>query len=161
MIIGVPQEVKTAENRVAIVPGGSETLIAHGHRVLLQTGAGLRSGFDDEDYTRTGVEIVADAESIYDRSDLVLKVKEPLPSEYDFLKEGQILFTYLHLAAARDLTLSLLERKVVAIAYEAVEFDDGFLPLLSPMSEIAGRMAPQEGAKYLEKTFGGRGVLLS
>jgi alanine dehydrogenase len=161
MIIGIPKEIKNAENRVAIVPGGSETLIAHGHKVLMETGAGLGSGFGDEDYARTGVEIVTDPKSVYDWSDLVLKVKEPLPSEYDFLKEGQVLFTYLHLAAAEDLTQNLLRRKVVAIAYEAVELDDGLLPLLSPMSEIAGRMAPQEGAKYLEETSGGRGVLLS
>jgi alanine dehydrogenase len=161
MVIGVPKEIKTAENRVALVPGGSETLIARGHRVLLQAGAGAGSGFDDAEYARTGVEIVPDGQSVFARSDLVLKVKEPLPSEYNLLREGQILFTYLHLAASESLTAILLKQKIVGIAYETVELEDGSLPLLSPMSEIAGRMAPQEGAKYLEETFGGRGVLLS
>jgi alanine dehydrogenase len=160
MVIGVPKEIKTAENRVALVPGGAETLIARGHAIVMQAGAGTGSGFDDEEYRRTGVEIVSDAESVFARADLLLKVKEPLPSEYELLREGQILFTYLHLAASESLSLNLLQRKIVAIAYETVELEDGSLPLLSPMSEIAGRMAPQEGAKYLEETFGGRGVLL-
>jgi alanine dehydrogenase len=160
MIIGVPKEIKVAENRVALVPGGAETLIARGHKVIMQAGAGTGSGFDDEEYAKTGVEIISDAEPIFARADLLLKVKEPLPCEYDLLREGQVLFTYLHLAASENLTLALLKRKTISIAYETVEIDDGSLPLLSPMSEIAGRMAPQEGAKYLEETFGGRGVLL-
>lgn len=160
MIIGVPKEIKNEESRVAIVPGGAETLILRGHTVLLQKGAGIRSGFGDDEYARLGVQIVSDAESVFNAAELILKVKEPLPVEYDMLREGQVLFTYLHLAASESLTLSLLGRKTIAIAYETVELEDGSLPLLSPMSEIAGRMAPQEGAKYLEETFGGRGVLL-
>jgi alanine dehydrogenase len=160
MVIGIPREIKNEENRVAIVPGGVETLVAQGHKVLVQKGAGTGSGFDDGAYARAGAEIAADGHAVFEKGDLVLKVKEPLPSEYDMLREGQILFTYLHLAASESLTIKLIERGVVAIAYETVESDDGFLPLLSPMSEIAGRMAPQEGAKYLEETFGGRGVLL-
>ncbi len=160
MIIGIPREIKNEENRVAIVPGGVQTLVARGHRVLVQTGAGAGSGFDDGEYVRAGAEVVRDGNVVYEEGELVLKVKEPLPSEYGAMKEGQVLFTYLHLAASESLTLNLLSQGVVAIAYETVETDDGFLPLLSPMSEIAGRMAPQEGAKYLEETFGGRGVLL-
>ncbi len=160
MVIGVPREIKNEENRVAIVPGGAQTLAARGHRVLVQYGAGAGSGFDDEAYARAGAQMVPGADTIFETAELILKVKEPLPSEYEMLREGQILFTYLHLAASEALTHSLLERKVIGIAYETVETEDGFLPLLSPMSEIAGRMAPQEGAKYLEETFGGRGVLL-
>ena len=161
MIIGVPKEIKASENRVALVPGGSETLVTHGHTVLVQAGAGAGSGFEDGDYLKTGAQIVPDGASVFGGAELILKVKEPLSSEYSLLKEGQILFTYLHLAASESLTRCLLDRKVVGIAYETVELADGSLPLLSPMSEIAGRMAPQEGAKYLEETFGGRGVLLS
>jgi alanine dehydrogenase len=160
MIIGVPKEIKVEEKRVAIVPGGAEALTAEGHKVLVETGAGLGSGFDDGEYARVGAEIVPDAKTAYARSDMVLKVKEPLPVEWHLLREGQVLFTYLHLAASEALTLALLRKKVIAIGYETVETDEGFLPLLWPMSEIAGRMAPQEGAKYLEETYGGRGVLL-
>jgi alanine dehydrogenase len=160
MVVGIPKEIKNEENRVAIVPGGVETLVTRGHKVIVQKGAGAGSGFDDEEYIRAGAEMVPDGEKVFADADLLLKVKEPLPSEYPMLREGQVLFTYLHLAASESLTLGLLERAVVAIAYETVETEDGFLPLLSPMSEIAGRMAPQEGAKYLEETFGGRGVLL-
>ena len=160
MIIGIPKEIKVEEKRIAIVPGGAEALAAEGHKVLVETGAGLGSGFDDAEYVRAGAEIVPDGKTAYARSDMVLKVKEPLPVEWHLLKEGQVLFTYLHLAASEALTLALLKKKVVAIAYETVETEEGFLPLLWPMSEIAGRMAPQEGAKYLEETYGGRGVLL-
>ena len=160
MVIGVPREIKNEENRVALVPGGVQTLVARGHKVLVQKGAGAGSGFDDEVYERAGAQVAPDAEAVYRQGELLLKVKEPLPSEYGMLKPGQTLFTYLHLAASESLTLSLLKQGIVAIAYETVETDDGFLPLLSPMSEIAGRMAPQEGAKYLEETFGGRGILL-
>lgn len=160
MIVGVPKEIKIEEKRVALVPGGAEALVAAGHKVLMETGAGIGSGFDDEEYSRAGVEIVADAKAVYGRSDMVLKVKEPLPVEWDMLAEGQILFTYLHLAASEPLTRALLRKKVTALAYETVETRDGSLPLLQPMSQIAGRMAPQEGAKYLEETYGGRGVLL-
>ncbi len=160
MIIGVPKEIKVEEKRIAIVPGGTDALTAEGHKVLVEAGAGLGSGFDDGEYARAGAEIVPDAKTVYSRSDMVLKVKEPLPVEWHLLREGQILFTYLHLAASEALTLALLRKKVIAIGYETVETDEGFLPLLWPMSEIAGRMAPQEGAKYLEETYGGRGVLL-
>lgn len=160
MIIGIPKEIKAEENRVALLPGGAETLVSRGHKVIVQASAGIGSGFSDEEYLRSGAEIVDDADAVFDRAELVLKVKEPLPGEYEKLKEGQILFTYLHLAASESLTINLLKRKIIGIAYETVEMDGGFLPLLSPMSEIAGRMAPQEGAKYLEETFGGRGILL-
>jgi alanine dehydrogenase len=160
MIVGVPKETKNAENRVALTPGGAETLVANGHRILIQKGAGVGSGFTDKEYGVSGAEIADSAESVFTSSDFILKVKEPLPSEYALLDEGQILFTYLHLAASYDLTQNLLERKIVGIGYETVELDDKSLPLLTPMSEIAGRMAPQEGAKYLEETYGGRGILL-
>ena len=160
MVIGVPREIKAEEKRVALVPGGAEVLVSRGHRVLVETGAGLGSGFDDTAYVSAGAEIVLRAQAVYRRADMILKVKEPLPQEYAMLRAGQILFTYLHLAASEDLTLNLLKRRVIALAYETVETGDGSLPLLSPMSEIAGRMAPQQGAKYLEETFGGRGVLL-
>ncbi len=161
MIIGVPKEIKSKENRVAIVPGGVETLAGRGHRIVVEKGAGEGSGFSDGDYVKAGADMAETAQGLFSRSDMILKVKEPLPAEYAMLKEGQILFTYLHLAASESLTTALLQRGVVAIAYETVENDDGVLPLLWPMSEIAGRMAPHEGAKYLEKTFGGRGVLLA
>ncbi len=161
VIIGVPKEIKNKENRVAIVPGGVETLAGRGHRIIVQKGAGEGSGFSDEDYTRAGADVAETADTVFSRSAMILKVKEPLPSEYPMLREGQILFTYLHLAASQDLTTALLRQGIIGIAYETVENNERFLPLLSPMSEIAGRMAPQEGAKYLEKTFGGRGVLLA
>lgn len=161
MIIGVPKEIKSKENRVALVPGGVETLAGRGHRIVVQQGAGEGSGFSNEDYAKAGADVVETAEGVFSQSDMILKVKEPLPAEYGMLKQGQVLFTYLHLAASESLTTALLQRGVVAIAYETVENDEGFLPLLWPMSEIAGRMAPQQGAKYLEKTFGGRGVLLA
>ncbi|MGD0233860.1 MAG: alanine dehydrogenase [Syntrophorhabdales bacterium] len=160
MIIGVPKEIKAEENRVAVVPGGVETLAARGHTVIIERGSGAGSGFGDLDYERAGARIAASYEQVFLESDLILKVKEPLPSEYPLLKEGQILFTYLHLAASESLTTSLAKTKIIGIAYETVQTDDGYLPLLAPMSEIAGRMAPQEGAKYLEETYGGRGVLL-
>ncbi len=160
MIIGVPKEIKAEENRVAVVPGGVETLAARGHTVIIERGAGAGSGFSDLDYERAGARIAASHEQVFLESDLILKVKEPLPSEYPLLKEGQVLFTYLHLAASESLTTSLAKTKIIGIAYETVQTDDGYLPLLAPMSEIAGRMAPQEGAKYLEETYGGRGVLL-
>ncbi len=160
MVIGVPKEIKPEENRVAIVPGGVETLVYKGHKVNIERGAGFGSGFNDEEYIKAGAQIFDRHEDIFDNADLVLKVKEPLPEEYGLLKAGQILFTYLHLAASKELTYNLQERKIIGIAYETVQTEDGFLPLLFPMSEIAGRMAPQEGAKYLEETFGGRGILL-
>lgn len=160
MIVGVPKEIKPEENRIAIVPGGVETLVHKGHKVIIERSAGLGSGFSDEEYIKAGAQISDRHEVIFTEADLVLKVKEPLPEEYRFLRAGQIIFTYFHLAASEELTLNLQERKIVGIAYETVQTDDSFLPLLAPMSEIAGRMAPQEGAKYLEETYGGRGILL-
>src|SRR5271157_2562752 len=160
MIIGVPKEIKAEENRVAVVPGGVETLTSRGHTVIVEQGAGAGSGFGDLDYERAGARIASSHEQVFSESNLILKVKEPLPAEYPLLKDGHVLFTYLHLAASETLTTSLTEAKIIGIAYETVQADDGYLPLLAPMSEIAGRMAPQEGAKYLEETYGGRGVLL-
>ena len=160
MVIGIPKEIKPEENRIAIVPGGVETLVNKGHKVIIEKGAGRGSGFIDEEYTRAGAQISHGHEDIFAEADLILKVKEPLTEEYGLLREGQIVFTYLHLAASEELTRNLQERKIIAIAYETVQTEDGFLPLLFPMSEIAGRMAPHEGAKYLEETFGGRGILL-
>ncbi|HYA12619.1 MAG TPA: alanine dehydrogenase [Thermodesulfovibrionales bacterium] len=160
MIIGVPKEIKPEENRIAIVPGGVETLVHKGHKVIIERSAGLGSGFSDEEYIKAGAQISDRHEDIFTEADLVLKVKEPLPEEYGLLRAGQIVFTYFHLAASEELTRNLQKRKIVGIAYETVQTDDGFLPLLAPMSEIAGRMAPQEGAKYLEETYGGRGILL-
>lgn len=160
MIIGIPKEIKPEENRVAIVPGGVETLVKRGHKVIIERNAGVGSGFTDEEYLKAGAKIVERHEDVFYEAELILKVKEPLPEEYKLLSEGKILFTYLHLAASEELTKSLIESKAICIGYETVQTDDGFLPLLAPMSEIAGRMAPQEGAKYLEKPFGGRGILL-
>jgi alanine dehydrogenase len=160
MVIGVPKEIKPEENRIAIVPGGVETLVHRGHKVIIEKYAGLGSGFSDEEFMKAGARISDRHDDIFTEADLVLKVKEPLPEEYGFLQKGQIVFTYLHLAASEELTRNLQEREIVGIAYETVQTEDGFLPLLAPMSEIAGRMAPQEGAKYLEETYGGRGILL-
>lgn len=160
MVIGVPKEIKPEENRIAIVPGGVETLVHKGHKVIIEKGAGLGSGFSDEEYIKAGAQISDRHEDIFTEAGLVLKVKEPLPEEYGLLRAGQIVFTYFHFAASEELTRNLREGKIVGIAYETVQTDDGFLPLLAPMSEIAGRMAPQEGAKYLEETYGGRGILL-
>jgi len=160
MIIGIPKEIKPEENRIAIVPGGAETLVHKGHKVIIEKNAGLGSGFSDDEFMQAGAHLSDRHEDVFTEADLVLKVKEPLPEEYGLLREGQILFTYLHLAASEELTRNLLKRKIVGIAYETVQTEDGFLPLLAPMSEIAGRMAPQEGAKYLEETYGGRGILL-
>ncbi len=160
MIIGVPKEIKAEENRVAVVPGGVETLAARGHTIIVEQGAGAGSGFSELDYERAGARIASNHEQVFRESDLILKVKEPLPAEYPLLRQGQVLFTYLHLAASESLTTSLAGTRIIGIAYETVQTDDGYLPLLAPMSEIAGRMAPQEGAKYLEETYGGRGVLL-
>ncbi len=160
MIIGIPQEIMDNEYRVALTSGGIETLVHAGHRVLVQQGAGVGSGFSDEDYQRGGATIVPDMATVYAESDMVVKVKEPQPSEYDLLRPDLILFTYLHLAAVEPLTRILMERQVTAIGYETVQREDGSLPLLTPMSEIAGRMAVQIGAHYLERPQGGRGILL-
>ncbi len=157
--IGVPAEVKEDENRVALSPAGAMVLVADGHRVLVEKDAGLGSGFSNEAYRMVGAAVVADREEIWG-ADLVLKVKEPVGGEYSFFRQGQVLFTYLHLAANRELTMALAGAGVTAVAYETVQEADGLLPLLVPMSEVAGRMAPQVGAQFLEKPKGGRGVLL-
>ncbi|MDP8956683.1 MAG: alanine dehydrogenase [Actinomycetota bacterium] len=160
MIVGVPKEVKDNEYRVALTPEGARELTHSGHTVLIQEGAGEGSSLFRERYERAGAEIVPDAKGVWDAADMILKVKEPVTQEYDLLREGQILFTYLHLAASKELTELLAERKVSAVAYETVQLPDGRLPLLAPMSEIAGRMAPHVGARLLEKEYGGRGVLM-
>ncbi len=160
MIIGVPREIKNNENRVALTPAGVEALVNAGHRVLIETDAGNGSGFSNEDFSRAGGEIVAEAVSVWNNADMVVKVKEPLPEEYDYFRPELILFTYLHLAAAGDLIHHLLKKGVTALAYETIQHDDGSLPLLTPMSEVAGRMSVQIGAHFLEKAQGGCGVLL-
>lgn len=160
MIIGVPREIKDHEYRVSLTPGGAASLTGSGHCVLVETGAGAGSGFSDDEYVAAGAQIVPGHDDAFVQADMVLKVKEPLPQEYDLLREGLILFTYLHLAAVPDLARVLVAKKVSAIGYETVELPDGSLPLLTPMSEVAGRMAVQIGAYYLEKLNGGRGVLL-
>jgi alanine dehydrogenase len=160
MIIGVPKEIKKDEYRVALIPVGAETLVKQGHKVLVEKGAGEGSGFKDREYRDAGASIVKDVKNIFKRSDMIIKVKEPQPSEIKMSREGQILFTYFHFAASRPLTTGMLKSKSVCIAYETMEGEDGSLPLLTPMSEVAGRMAIQEGAKYLERPMEGRGILL-
>ena len=160
MIIGIPKEIKSNENRVSLVPVGAQTLKQHGHTVLVEARAGVGSGFDDESYVRAGAQIVATPQEIYSKAEMIMKVKEPLSSEYGYIRAGQIVFTYFHFASSRGLTDAMMSSRCVAIAYETVQRSDGSLPLLIPMSEVAGRMAPQEGAKYLEKSMGGRGILL-
>lgn len=159
MIIGVPREIKNNENRVGLTPGGVHAYVLSGHRVLVEAGAGEGSSFTDEEYKEQGAEIVETAAEAWD-VDMVVKVKEPLSSEFDYFKEGLILFTYLHLAPEEALTQALLDKKVVSIAYETIQLPDRSLPLLTPMSEVAGRMAAQIGAEYLQKIKGGKGILL-
>ncbi|MGQ8966688.1 alanine dehydrogenase [Bacillus subtilis] len=159
MIIGVPKEIKNNENRVALTPGGVSQLISNGHRVLVETGAGLGSGFENEAYESAGAEIIADPKQVWD-AEMVMKVKEPLPEEYVFFRKGLVLFTYLHLAAEPELAQALKDKGVTAIAYETVS-EGRTLPLLTPMSEVAGRMAAQIGAQFLEKPKGGKGILLA
>lgn len=160
MIIGVPKEIKTHENRVSLQPAGVLQLKRNGHEVLIEKDAGVGSGFTDEMYRERGASIVEDVEKIWKESEMIMKVKEPIPVEYSRMREGQIIFTYFHFAASRELTEAVMESGAIAIAYETVEKKDGSLPLLIPMSEVAGRMAAQEGAKYLEKATGGRGILM-
>jgi alanine dehydrogenase len=160
MIIGVPKEIKTEENRVAVTPTGVAAFAARNHKVLLQKGAGLGSGFSDRAYEVAGAVVVEFAKEIWQQANLIMKVKEPQESEYPLLKPGLILFTYLHLAANESVTRALLERKVTAIGYETIQLDDGSLPLLAPMSEIAGRLSIQVGAWCLQAENGGRGILL-
>lgn len=159
MIIGVPREIKNNENRVALTPAGVISFVNAGHKVLIEKDAGLGSGFTNEDYMQAGAEIIEDVKEVW-AADMVMKVKEPLPEEYDYFREGLVLFTYLHLAAEPSLTKALKEKGVTAIAYETVT-DGRTLPLLTPMSEVAGRMASQIGAQFLQKTNGGKGILLS
>lgn len=160
MIIGVPKEIKTSENRVGLVPPGARALSQAGHKVFVQKGAGLGSGILDEEYVQAGAQILETAEDIYKTAEMIMKVKEPLAPEYPLLKEGQILFTYLHLAPDAKQTQALLKSGVIGVAYETIQLSDGSLPLLTPMSEVAGRMSAQVGATYLGKSYGGRGVLL-
>ncbi|WP_408955958.1 alanine dehydrogenase [Natroniella sp. ANB-PHB2] len=160
MIIGVPQEVKNNENRVAVTPAGVETLINQGHEIIIEKAAGEGSGISDQEFEEAGAKILQSHKEIFSSADMIMKVKEPIPEEYNLFKEEQILYTYLHLAAEKELTRTLMKKKVVSIAYETVELEDGSLPLLTPMSEVAGRLAAQSGALFLEKPKGGRGVLL-
>jgi alanine dehydrogenase len=160
MLIGIPKEIKNRENRVAVVPGGVEVLVANGHKVMIEKGAGLGAGIPDGRYVAAGATIVNSAKQIWDEAEMVMKVKEPIPEEYPRMRAGQILYTYLHLAAVPELAKALLERKVTAIAYETIELANGSLPLLTPMSEVAGRMAVQVGAQCLQKHNGGKGLLL-
>jgi len=160
MIIGVTKEIKPQENRVGMTPAGIDALVRAGNTCYVEKGAGLGSGFSDEEYVKAGARILDTAEEVFKAADLILKVKEPLPAEYGLLKENQIIFTYLHLAPDHAQTKALLDAKVIGIGYETVQLPDGSLPLLSPMSEVAGRMSIQVGAYLLEKINGGRGILL-
>ena len=160
MIIGVPKEIKNNENRVAVTPAGVTEFRKHGHTVYVQTGAGKGSGFSDDQYAEAGAVILPTIEEVYAIAEMIVKVKEPIASEYALIKEDQLLFTYFHFASSEPLTHAMIERKAVCLAYETVERTDRSLPLLIPMSEVAGRMAVQEGAKYLEKPMGGFGILL-
>ncbi|OLS36266.1 alanine dehydrogenase [Alkalihalophilus pseudofirmus] len=160
MIIGIPKEIKNNENRVAITPAGVVALTKAGHVILIEQGAGIGSGFEDVDYTAAGATIIPEAKDVWAKAEMVMKVKEPLSSEYGYFRKGLILFTYLHLAAEPELAKALVDSGVIAIAYETVEVNRT-LPLLTPMSEVAGRMASQIGAQFLEKSKGGKGILLS
>jgi alanine dehydrogenase len=160
MIIGILKEIKTDENRVSMTPAGVELLRQYGHIILVEKNAGTGSGFNDMAYQNAGAEIVGKPEGIYNRADMIMHVKEPLPSEYNLIREDQVIFTYLHLAADEKLTNALIKSNSICIAYETIQKPDGTLPLLKPMSEVAGRMAIQQGAKYLEMEHGGHGVLL-
>ena len=160
MIVGVPKEIKAEENRVALTPAGVAALVAHGHEVLVERGAGAGSGLEDGEYLAAGAKLLA-AREVWRQAELIVKVKEPLPSEYRYLRPGLVLFTYLHLATSEELVHELRRKRVCAIGYETVELDDGSLPLLAPMSEVAGRLAVQVGAWCLQKQNGGSGILLS
>jgi len=160
MIIGIPKEIKPGENRVGMTPSGVMELVKAGHEVFVQSTAGKGTDFFDENYKRVGAEILPTIEEVYEKAEMIVKVKEPIAEEYSLIKEGQLLFTYFHFASSETLTRAMIERKAICISYETVETNDGKLPLLIPMSEVAGRMATQEGAKYLERTYNGRGILL-
>ncbi|MBN2452306.1 MAG: alanine dehydrogenase [Lentisphaeria bacterium] len=160
MVVGTVREIKGHEYRVGLTPECARAYVARGHRVLVESGAGIPAGFEDGAYTDAGAELLSEAAEVFGRADMVIKVKEPQADEFPCLREGLILFTYLHLAAGEQLTREMLRRGITGIAYETIETDDGALPCLTPMSQIAGRLAVQEAAKYLEKRFGGRGILL-
>ncbi|HSU65917.1 MAG TPA: alanine dehydrogenase, partial [Tepidisphaeraceae bacterium] len=160
MKVGVPKEIKSDEYRVGMMPVGAEALTRAGHEVFIETQAGLASGFPDDDYTAAGAVILPSAADVFDRADMIVKVKEPQPAEIGMFKPGQIVFTYFHFAAAPEMAQACLESEIVAIAYETIKDRQGRLPCLTPMSEIAGKMSIQEGAKYLEKPMMGRGILL-
>ncbi|MGM0582030.1 MAG: alanine dehydrogenase [Bacteroidota bacterium] len=160
MIIGVPKEIKNNENRVALTPAGTQELVKRGHQVFVQATAGEGSGFLDEDYVESGAQILPDIQSTYAKAEMIMKVKEPIEEEYELIKEDQLVFTYFHFAAYENLTKAMIKNKSICLAYETVEKSDRSLPLLVPMSEVAGRMSIQEGAKYLEKPLKGRGILL-
>jgi alanine dehydrogenase len=160
MLIGVPREIKTNENRVALVPAGTEALVAAGHQVFVEQGAGVGSGFTDQAYGAAGATILAAAAEVWARADMIMKVKEPIEPEWPRMRPGQVIYTYFHFAADERLTRAVIASGAVAVAYETVQLPNGELPLLTPMSEVAGRMAVQAGAKYLEKVHGGRGILL-
>jgi alanine dehydrogenase len=160
MIVGILKEIKAEENRVSMTPAGVEMMCQHGHTVLVEKSAGAGSGFPDQRYQESGAKLVETPQEIFAEAEMVMHVKEPLPQEYGMIREGQIVFTYLHLAAAKELTEALIRSRAICIAYETIQKSDGSLPLLTPMSEVAGRMAIQEGAKYLEMAQGGLGVLL-
>ncbi len=160
MFIGVPKEIKNNENRVGMTEMGVRQLVNEGHKLLIEQGAGLGSGISDDQYVKAGAQIIPSKSEVYARADMIVKVKEPLPAEFELMKENQILYTYLHLAAEPELTKVLMKKKVRAVAYETIQLADGSLPLLTPMSEVAGRMATQVGAFYLQKDHGGKGILL-
>ncbi len=160
MQVGILKEIKTKENRISMTPAGVEQMVARGHSVQVETTAGDGSGFSDDAYVAAGATIAASAQNIYEQCEMIMKVKEPLPVEYPMIRKGQILFTYFHFAASEELTKAIINTESIAVAYETVEKANGSLPLLTPMSEVAGRMAIHEGAKYLEKTYSGMGILL-
>jgi alanine dehydrogenase len=160
MIIGVPKEIKTNENRVALVPAGALVLSEAGHTVYVEKDAGQGSGFPDEAFVEAGAKILPTAKEVWAKAEMIMKVKEPIQAEWPHMRAGQLIYTYFHFAASEELTRAVIDSKSVAVAYETVQLENGELPLLTPMSEVAGRMAVQEGAKYLEKVYGGRGVLL-
>ncbi len=160
MIIGVPKEIKNRENRVAIVPGGVKMLVDAGHKVLVEKSAGIGAGIPDEKFVAAGAQMIDKAADVWAGAEMIIKVKEPIPSEFEHLRKGQILYTYLHLAAAQELGHELVKRGVSALAYETIQLPNGSLPLLTPMSEVAGRVSVQVGAQCLQKHRGGKGILL-
>lgn len=160
MVVGLPKEIKNNESRVALTPAGVYELKGHGHDVFVQTGAGFHSGYEDQEYVEVGAKILESIEQVYALADMIVKVKEPIEEEYDLIRKDQIVFTYFHFASSEKLTRAMIQSNSVCIAYETVECENGRLPLLTPMSEVAGRMAVQQGARYLEKPVKGKGVLL-